>query len=650
MAFKSFLLFYFTFNFFNVFAHKAIPIEDNIPERIFSLQSLFYYEDVENNLTINDVSSESFQSNFKENPRYSNKDYNIEANYWIKFSIKHNPSSEKLWLLEFYDQTIDEIVAYIPDKNGSFREVKMGDILNFEERAFRHKNFELILDNDSDEVKDYYFKVKSHNFADIRIALRSVDRFIYYALSEYFLFGIFYGMIIIVSLYNLMMFFAIKERKYIYYIFYLVSVAIYAMCMDGIAFQYLWPESPHWNQIAFGVFLYFIIFWALLFSKIFLNTKSRAPFLNKLFNIVIVARSILFLTALLFNNELFDFPYIEIVPLILIFYTSIYVWMKGYKPARFFVMAYGLLFIGFFIKALVISGVLPFGIIMYYSLHISFLLEMLFLSFALGDRIRIIKNKRDRAQSRIIEQHEINVKLKDQINRELSLNVALKDKVNRELEQKVLERTKELDDKNKQLEDINFKLINQAREINQINSMLDLDNWKLKNNVKEALEGRFLNKNLGINEFKKIFPNELTCYRHLEKLKWPKAYTCKKCSNEKYFDGLQKFSRRCTKCGYNESITAYTIFHGVKFPIEKAFYIAYISLSHHGTYTLDELSKTLSLRSNTIWSFKKKIMNVLKEHDMENSKGEVWSDILIDLKPQKNLTKRITEVKSKVKI
>lgn len=643
--------------FFNVFlcsplciASEVIPIHDSIPERIYSLRTLDYFEDTSNKLTIDDISATSFQTQFALNPNYTNNAFNKNATYWIKLSIRHNPRSKKLWLLEFYDQTIDEIVAYLPDQKGSFNTIKMGDLMAFEERLFRHKNFEILLDNDSNEVKDYYFKITSHNFADIRIAVRSVDRFIYYALNEYFLFGIFYGMIIIISLYNLLMFFAVKERQYLYYIFYLLSVAAYAMCMDGIGFQYLWPDNPEWNQIAFGIFLFLIIFWALLFSKTFLKPQVRAPFLNKLFLLVIIGRCILFALALFYNHELFDLQYIETVPLILIFYTSIYVWSKGYKPARFFVVAYGVLFIGFFVKALVISGMLPFGIIMYYSLHISFLLEMLLLSFALGDRVRILKNKRDRAQIRIIQQLEVNEKLKDQINQELSLNVTLKEQVNKELEQKVSERTKELDEKNKQLEQINQKLINQAKEINQINSILDLDNWKLKNNIKEALEDRFLNKDLELDEFNKIFPDELACYRYLDKLKWPKDFSCKKCANDKYFDGLQKFSRRCTRCGYNESITAYSIFHGIKFPIEKAFYIAYITLNNHGAYTLEELSKILTLRTNTIWGFKIKINNLLKSKKSEYIKGEIWKDILVDHHPLKHTDLKLDGPKKRAKV
>jgi nitrate/nitrite-specific signal transduction histidine kinase len=96
----------------------------------------------------------------------------------------------------------------------------------------------------------------------------------------------------------------------------------------------------------------------------------------------------------------------------------------------------------------------------------------------------------------------------------------LKDKVNRELEEKVKERTLELDNKNHLLEESNHKLERQAIEINQINSMLDLDNWKLKNRIKEVLSERLHEKTMDYAEFKTLYPDSLACYRSLENLKW----------------------------------------------------------------------------------------------------------------------------------
>jgi hypothetical protein len=239
---------------------------------------------------------------------------------------------------------------------------------------------------------------------------------------------------------------------------------------------------------------------------------------------------------------------------------------------------------------------------------------------------------RDRALKRIILQHEVNMQLKD--------------KVNRELEQKVNERTTELNAKNSELETINHKLERQSNEINQINSMLDLDNWKLKNSIKEVLNERLMEKTMDYKQFKTLYPDNLACFRFLENLKWEKTFLCRKCGNEKYFEGAQKFSKRCTRCGYNESITAFTIFHGIKFPIEKAFYIAYLVVCDKKDYTLETLASQLALRVNTVWAFKHKVQERIHELAKTGKKptAKGWEEVILFKENYTKTTHKISAV------
>jgi two-component system, sensor histidine kinase LadS len=606
-----------------------VTVDDAIDERNFMPYELTYFIDTANTLAFEEIYSPSFSGKFHKNSAYQNKDFKTNASYWIRFPIRHSLDTEKTWLLEFYDQTIDHLDAYIPQAGGSYRKVTFGDKLPFGQRALLHKNFEIPLDMKSDTLMVYYFRVQSHGFADIRIAFRSVNRFVYYALNEYFLFGTFYGMILIISLYNFLVFLAIKEIKNIYYILYILSVAAYAMSYDGIGFQYLWPDHPKWNDYATGITLYSVILWSLIFTRRFLRTKAHAPSLDRVLLWMIILRSGFFVTEILLFPELLTYRNIEIIPLSLIFYSAIAVWNRGYRPARFFVMAYGILFVGFFIRSLVYFNVLPFTTPLHYSLHFSFVLEMLFLTFAMGDRIRILKAMRDRAQKRIIHQHETNMQLKD--------------KVNRELEQKVLERTLELNRKNEQLEVINRKLEQQPVEINQINSLLDLDNWKLKNSLREVLNERLMEKTMDYKQFRTLYPDSLACYRFLENLKWEKEFYCKKCSNEKYFEGSQKFSRRCTRCGYNESVTSFTILHSIKFSVEKAFYIAYLAVTGKKDHTLESLSGQLDLRMNTVWGFKRKVLDRIRHLEEHGRKpiASRWEEVILIPPAQKGTKRRL---------
>lgn len=595
---------------------QTTEIDDAVDERIFLLKDLEFFIDTTNRLTFSHISDSLFEQAFQRRESYQNKDYQSGASYWIRFSVKHNPS-EKVWLIEFYDQTIDLIEAYVPKVDGNYSQSVMGDGIPFYQRKFAHKNFEVQLDPHPASVQHYYFRVQSHEFADIRIAFRSVDRLLFYALNEYFLFGTFYGMILIIALYNFLVFLAIREIKNIYYIFYIISVALYAMSLDGVGFQYLWPNHPQWNDYMAGIFLYSLILWALIFTRRFLSTKAKAPRLDKALRWMIVVRSFMFVFELFFYPEFFSFRFIEIIPLSLIFYTGVQVWLRGYRPARYFVIAYGLLLIGFFLRSLVYFNLIELTTISHYSLHFSFVIEMLFLTFALGDRITILKDNRDRALRRIIHQHE--------------LNMQLKDKVNKELEQKVQERTVELNQKNSELAESNTRLIWQTNEINQINSVLDLDNWKLKNKIKEVLEERLMEKAMDYEEFKTLYPDTLSCYRFLEDLKWEHGFNCRKCGNEKFFDGVQKFSRRCSRCGYNESITAFTIFHNLKFAVEKAFFITYLSVIEKKTYTLESMSRILDLRMNTIWAFKRKVQSQISELELKGKRPSIskWHEVVL---------------------
>ena len=602
-------------------AQEVVTINDETDEYIFTFADLATLEDPTGRLTIDDVARN--RSGFVDNTIYSPHNTNSSSWYWVRVSVKGDPSSSKKWMLELFDQTIDEFDVYVPYSNGSFRSLRMGDNLGFKKRTFLHKNFEIELDNTSTEPRDYYFRFKSSNRVNFIVVLRSMNRFIYYALNEYFVFGLFYGMIIVVAIYNLLMYFAMRERSYIVYILYVISVGVYTMCSDGLAFQYLWPDHPTWNERAHGIALYSVILWALIFTKMFLHTAARYARVDRMIDIVIILRTIIFIAALFFYPALFEYRWIEFLPLSVAFYAGVYSYVKGYKAARFFALAYGLLFVAFCIKVLINLDLSFIGgsLLTHYSISIGFWFEMWLLSFALGDKVRIIKDTQDRALRRIIQQHEVNQRLKDKVNRELEIEVS---KRTAEISQQKFI----IETQNVELLQVNEKLKEQADEIHKMNSLLDLDNHKLKKTIRAEMLARAGSRNMEYDEFRKIFPDGLTCMRYLEQQKWDNGYACRKCTHDKFTMGKDKFDRRCTRCGYNESPTAYTIFRGVKFPLEKAFYILHLVISGRTDLTIDELSSMLELRRNTCWAFRNKVNKMVKKLPRDKGQLAHWENVI----------------------
>ena len=581
-------------------------------ELIVSIADLSFFEDQSNSLDFKDLVFQKGGGLFVEDKNFKKNNFNPAYTYWVRMAIKKEKEDDKIWLLEFYDQSINSIIAYIPKNENTYFTEKMGSGLPFSERKFSHKNFHVTVPADLDGERYFYFKVQSNQKADIRIAIRSYDRFIYYSLNEYLFYGLFYGMISIIAFYNLIVLFAVRELKYVYYIFYILSVALFTMSLDGIGYQFIWPNFPEFNNLANGVFSFSVIFWAILFTLRFFNTERRAKNFHVLLIGSLILKTIYFLLGLFVNPRFFEIGYYDVIPFCLIFITGIIVWVKGYKSARLFVLAYGILFIGAVIKFLANAAIIPHNIPIYYSLHFAFLLEMILLSFALGDRIRILKKNRDKALGNSILQY-----------RE---NMILKEKVNKELEQKVKERTLELEEKNLLLETYNQQLIEYDQEIKRINAQLDRDNWRLKSSIRNSLKDRLANKLLTYGEFKTIFPDTAACNRYLESLKWSEKFSCKNCDGTKCSNGPKLFTKRCSKCGYIESVTAGTIFHGVRFPLEKAFFIAYTIIAKSEPLTLDKLAEELDLRRNTVWSFKKKVISNISNGELQQ--GLEWEDLV----------------------
>ncbi len=122
-----------------------------------------------------------------------------------------------------------------------------------------------------------------------------------------------------------------------------------------------------------------------------------------------------------------------------------------------------------------------------------------------------------------------------------------------------------------------------------------------------------------------MFENDEKCLEFLADIKWEKGFVCRKCGNTNYCSGKTPHSRRCTKCKTEESASVGTIFHNIKFPISKAFYIACKVCKGSEDVSTYELARRLSLRQMTCWNFKKKIQNALQSMDSlsENEKNSI---------------------------
>ncbi|MGX5688037.1 7TM diverse intracellular signaling domain-containing protein [Arcticibacter tournemirensis] len=615
-------------------AQKTVELPTNAPEYIFTFGEVECLEDPSGQLTFDEVRSGKFDKQFVANHLKYPKNNHVSSAYWYRVKVKYPGAAHSSYLLEFYDQTIDDITAWLPDNKSNYSAVRSGAEFDFDKRLFSHKNFQFIVPATHKGVYTFYFRIKSAQTVNVIIVHRSVQRFIGYALTEYFSFGLFYGMIIIFSFYNLLMYSVMRQRQYIYYVLYIISVGLYEMSADGIAFQYLWSDSPRWNEYAYAIPLFLLSTFALLFTLELLHVKVKARRLYKLILIVLFVRFAFFLLCALYDHNWFNYRIVEFIPLTVAFYTGFHIWRKGYKPARFFVLAYTFLFIGFVLKVLVVLGYGRFipGWIAHYSMSFCFIAEMLLLSFAIGDKVRLLKKKKEKAQVKIIKQMEENARLKDTMNRKLEVKV-------KERTHEIVEKTKEIrkksliiEQQNVELHSANQLLKQQAEEIARMNVLLQKDNQELQTNIKKVTHDRIMSTEVDFEEFSKTYPDRDACFSLLADLKWKSGFVCRKCGNTNFCGGHLPYSRRCTKCRYDESVIANTILQNSRIPVNKAFYMIFLIYSTKGRISSHRLSEITGIRQSTCWMYSSKIKKVLNERKKELRKAgeQGWSKLVLE--------------------
>ncbi len=135
----------------------------------------------------------------------------------------------------------------------------------------------------------------------------------------------------------------------------------------------------------------------------------------------------------------------------------------------------------------------------------------------------------------------------------------------------------------------------------------------------------FFSDDLSPEDLNSLFQSDERCLEFIATMKWGEGFECRKCGNTNFCIGKTPYSRRCTKCKAEESATAGTIFHNCKFPISKAFYIAFQVCRGNEAISTYEFARRLTLRQMTCWNFKSKISSALSslEELPEGTKKDV---------------------------
>jgi len=205
-----------------------------------------------------------------------------------------------------------------------------------------------------------------------------------------FLLGIFFGLMIVMAIYNLLLYFSLKDKAYLLYVGATVFAILTTVSTNKLGDQFLWPNSLGLDAYIYITFAGISMFFSSRFAAVFLKLKEYHNRLDQFM------WGIAFLSLLLTALSLF-LTIEQITPfgrwLVLLSFPSyiivaVIAYRKGFKPAKFYLIAWIPYVLGLITRTMHGAGWLPSNQLVLSSLELGGALEIVLLSFALAYRIK----------------------------------------------------------------------------------------------------------------------------------------------------------------------------------------------------------------------------------------------------------------------
>lgn len=361
------------------------------------------------------------------------------STFWLRVALR-NPSDTPLRrMLEVGNPRVSFVDAYLPDSRGGYRAVHTGSDRPFDTRAYPNRNFVFPLLLPPGETQVVYLRVASKSGLLLPLRLWEESAFHVAERGDYATQAWYFGIATAMILFNLLLFAVLRDRTYLFYVAF-VSLTVLALASkNGLA-----PESP-WDALllnsneAYYSSVSLALVGMLLFTRRMLQIPESLPQVDRL---VLALVAVYLLTPALYWMALPVFSraamLLNLATALLIVGIAVVCALKRQRTAYFFIVAFALLIAGATSTVLRAMGLLPTNVFTVDGIQLGSVMEMMLLAFALGDRYNVMRREKARVTADLLSAQQQLVETLQQSERVL--------------EQRVAERTDELQALNRRLE------------------------------------------------------------------------------------------------------------------------------------------------------------------------------------------------------
>lgn len=321
--------------------------------------------------------------------------------FWLRITLQARADTPAPWLLELGYPAIDQLDLYTQNPRGGFDHQRGGDLLPFASRAVPHRNHVLPVTLQPGAETLLYLRVQSEGTVSAPTSLWQPGALWQHDQQEYALLSLYFGLLVGLLLYNLLLYFSVRDRAYLIYVGFVGGMAVSQAALTGLGGQFLWPGQTWWNSVSPPVGMATAAAFGLLFARRFLDTALRMPRINRVMQLLTGAWLLALLAGLLLPYTVSSWmvTVLAIVSVPVVVLAGVLSVLEKFPGAPYFLTAWTVLLLGVATFVLHNTGILPSNLLTSNALLVGSALEMVLLSFALADRINVALAEKEKAQA-----------------------------------------------------------------------------------------------------------------------------------------------------------------------------------------------------------------------------------------------------------
>lgn len=338
--------------------------------------------------------------------RTGNLGYNYPGKaLWVRFEVDLGEYPDPHWYLLERWEHVGELTLFYPT-GSTFRSISLSEAQPARARPFNVHQY-LFQIPSSREPATYYMRYEPNGHTvTVSLTWAGMQGLIEHLSDAQLWLGLFFGGMVIMWLYNLMLFWYLRDRAYFYYIYYLGGFIVTFLYMNG--FAPLFMRMGWWQERLFALCAYAAMHGVILFARHFLLLKENARLLDLTLRacqwIVVMAMALIFVLDRLNPYYIVNYLIFPVVPLLIA--AGIVRWRQGYTPAKLYCLGWTVFAISLAVIGFKFVGLLPANFVTTYAIQVSSIWESVIFAFALAYRIKLTEAEAKEQSARFVQELE----------------------------------------------------------------------------------------------------------------------------------------------------------------------------------------------------------------------------------------------------